>query len=270
MNRTKTFKAIVKFIKGFLIFYVVIMVIGYFLQERLIFQPENLPQNFKYSFNFPFEEINLKTNDNESINALHIRADNTKGVILYFHGNSGSLRRWGDVTSYFIDYNYDVFVMDFRGFGKSTGAYSEEAMYADAQQCYDYLKKKYDEDKIVVYGKSLGTTFATKIAARNKPQQLILEVPFYNLGAAGKHRFPFVPIFLLKYKFMTNEYIKQVVSPITFFHGTNDWITPYKDSRKLFEEVKLKDKTFITIEGGNHNNLIQYEKYHRKLKELLK
>ena len=262
-------RRIVKILKWLVIVYVFITVLAYFFQEKLIFQPQVLPQDYVFNFDRNFEEVNLKTPDSAIINALHFKVQQPKGVVLYFHGNSGSLKGWGQVTQYFGNFNYDTFVMDYRGYGKSTGGFDEKKMYTDAQLCYDYLKKQYDEDKIVVYGKSLGTTFATKVAADNSPHQLILEVPFYNLAAAGKHRFPFAPIFLLNYKFMTNEHIQHVVCPITFFHGTEDWITPYDDSKKLFEEVTVKEKEFVTIEGGSHNNLLQYEEYHNALKELL-
>ncbi|MDY7396463.1 alpha/beta fold hydrolase [Aureibaculum sp. 2210JD6-5] len=263
-------KKIFKVLKWLAIVYIFITVLAYFFQEKLIFQPQVLPKDYTFQFDRNFEEVNLKTNDGEQINALHFKVEQPKGVVLYFHGNAGSLKGWGEVTRYFADLGYDAFVMDYRGYGKSTGSFNEDKMYADAQLCYDYLKKQYDEDYIIAYGKSLGTTFATKVAADNNPRQLILEVPFYNLAHAGKHRFPFAPIFLLNYKFMTNVYIKEVTCPITFFHGTDDWITPYDDSKKLFEEVEVKQKKFITIEGGSHNNLLQFDEYHLNLREILK
>ncbi len=263
-------KRIFKVLKWVVVVYVLIIILAYFYQEKFIFQPEILAQDYKFEFDRSFEEINLKTADNVTINALHFKVEQPKGVVLYFHGNAGSLKGWGSVTRYFSELNYDIFVMDYRGFGKSTGTFDEDKMYADAQMCYDYLKKQYNEDEMIVYGKSLGTTFATKVAADNNPQRLLLEVPFYNLASAGKHRFPFAPFALLKYEFKTNEYIKGVTCPITFFHGTDDWITPYEGSKKLFEELIIKEKVFITIEGGSHNNLLQFEEYHKHLKEILK
>lgn len=262
-------KRIFKILKWVVGIYISLTIFAYMFQEKLIFLPEKLSADYQYQFQRDFEEVNLKTADGATINALHFRVKHPKGVVLYFHGNSGSLKRWGHVVSYFKDYNHDVFVMDYRSYGKSTGNFNEANMYIDAQLCYDFVKDKYSEDQIVVYGKSLGTTFATKVAADNKPQQLILEVPFYNLRAAAKYRYPFAPLFLLNYKFKTNQFIKNVTCPITFFHGTDDWITPYKDSKRLFEEVTATEKQFVTIEGGGHNNLLEFDEYHKKLKELL-
>ena len=265
----KILRLLLKIAIWIVVIHIAFIIFGYFFQEKLIFQPEKLPKDFKYSFVHNFEEVNLKAEDGAIINALHFKIKNPKGVILYFHGNSGSLKGWGNVVRYFTDYQYDVFMIDFRGYGKSTGTLDDELMYQDAQMSYDYVKQFYNEDKIIPYGKSMGTTFATRVAADNNPQQLILEVPFYNLAAAGKHRFPFAPMFLLNYKFETNKYIKEVKCPITFFHGTEDWITPYDDSVRLFEEATVKDKEFITIEGGHHNDLVQYAKYNEVLKQLL-
>ncbi|NOY48554.1 MAG: alpha/beta hydrolase, partial [Chlorobi bacterium] len=129
-----------KFKKGLyflLIFYVMITTSLYFFQEKILFRPTVLTQDYKYNFSYPFEELFLKTEDDAVINALHFKARNSKGVILYFHGNAGDLSRWGTITEYFVSMNYDVLVMDYRTYGKSTGVLSEEALHKDAQMCYN-------------------------------------------------------------------------------------------------------------------------------------
>lgn len=163
----------------------------YLVQERIIFQSKKLDKNFSYTFAKKFEEVNLKAKDNSTINALHFKVENPKGVLLYFHGNKGSLKRWGDMVSPYTDYNYDVFVMDYRGYGKSNGKRSENVMYSDAQVAYDHLKNAFKESDIVVYGRSMGATFATFVSSQNKPKQLILEAPFYSLVDAINGNFPF-------------------------------------------------------------------------------
>ena len=159
---------------GLIAIYLMIGTALYFLQEKILFRPTVLNQTYVYKFSNPFEELFLKADDKAVINALHFKAENPKGVILYFHGNAGNLSRWGNITEYFVEMNYDVLVMDYRTYGKSTGALSERALYSDAQLCYDYLKNNYNESEITVYGRSLGTGIAAYIAAKNKPKQLIL------------------------------------------------------------------------------------------------
>ncbi|WP_026450062.1 alpha/beta hydrolase [Aequorivita capsosiphonis] len=242
----------------------------YFLQDKMIFMPEPLAKNYTYSFPGDFEEINLKTDDGAVLNALHFKVENPKGVILYFHGNAGELSSWGKVVQKFVNIQYDVLVMDYRTYGKSTGKLSEKALYNDAQLFYDLLLENYSEDKIVVYGRSLGTTFATYVAAKNHPKQLILEAPFYSLDEVAGERFPFLPVsWFLKFHFPTYQYLKNVSCPILIFHGTDDYVVNYKNSERL-SKLKTKGKlTFKTIPDGTHNNLVNFDIYRKTLDSIL-
>ncbi len=234
----------------------------YFLQEKLIFLPSKLPQEFEFSFRHDFEEVNLTTEDGSLLNSIHFKHDNPKGLILYFHGNAGDLSRWGNVTSFFVDRKYDVLVMDYRTYGKSTGKLSEDALHSDAQLFYDYACKQYDEDQIILYGRSLGTGIAAKLASKNNPNKLILETPYYSLMEVARDRFPFLPITLLmKYRLLTYEFIQSVSCPISIFHGTNDNVIPYKSGRRLFDAIPQQAKVFYTIAKGGHNNLIEFDDY---------
>jgi fermentation-respiration switch protein FrsA (DUF1100 family) len=254
----------------FLALYLMIGTALYFLQEKIIFRPTVLNQTYVYKFSHSFEELFLKTEDNAVINALHFKAENPKGVILYFHGNAGNLSRWGNITEYFVEMNYDVLVMDYRTYGKSTGALSERALYSDAQLCYDYLKNNYNESEITVYGRSLGTGIAAYIAAKNKPKQLILETPYYNILDVAKYRFPFFAVKqLIHYKLPSNEYIQEVNCKISMFHGTDDYVVPIKSGEKLFQVSPKNLTTFTVIENGSHNDLIKFDTYLKKIKEIL-
>lgn len=242
----------------------------YFLQEKILFLPTELPQDYAYSFDYPFEEVFLNPKENVSINALHFKTENPKGVILYFHGNAGDLSRWGTIAQHFVYLDYDVFIMDYRTYGKSTGKLTEQSFYDDAQYCYDYLLNRYQEDQITVYGRSLGTGMATYLASKHQPKQLILETPYYSILDVGKHRFPLLPVgLLLKYKFPSYSYIPDVECPITIFHGTEDSVVPYSSAEKLHSVAPSEATKFITIEGGNHNDLIEFETYKKALKDLL-
>ncbi len=255
---------------GILLFYLMIGSALYFLQEKLIFQPTTLEQDYKFEFNYPFEELFLKTKDGAVINAIHFKNESPKGVILYFHGNAGDLSRWGEITSFFVEMNYDVLVMDYRTYGKSVGKLSEKALYNDAQMCYNHLLKTYSESDIILYGRSLGTGIAVQLASNNKPTQLILETPYYSLVSVAKHRFPIFPVEqLMKYRIPSFEFINEVKCPITIFHGTDDSIVPFESGKQLFDECKSLNKTFIKIEGGQHNNLIEFEEYQNQIKRNL-
>ena len=250
--------------------YIVLCSMAYLIQEKLIFLPTKLQQDYSYTFKFPFEEVFLTTEDGASLNALHLRGDNPKGVILYFHGNAGDLSRWGPITNYFTNFNYDVIVMDYRTYGKSTGTLSEEALYSDASLFYSYALEHYKEDEIVVYGRSLGTGLATYLAANNKPKKLLLETPYYSIADEAKKRFPIFPVkVLLKYKLPSNEYIKEVACPIIIFHGTEDKVVAYESGSKLGDLVPKEQLGFVTLEGGAHNNLREFKEYHLALSKVL-
>ncbi len=232
--------------------------------------PETLPQDFTYSFTTNFDEIFLKTEDGAKLNALHFKVENPKGIVLYFHGNAGELSRWGIVVQNFVAMEYDVLVMDYRTYGKSTGKLSEKALYKDAQLFYDYLLKSYSEDKIVVYGRSLGTTFATYVASKNNPKYLFLEAPFFNLAEVASNRFSMYPVgWFLKYNFPTNKYIKNVNCPIIIFHATDDFVVNYENSLKL-SQIKTAGKLkLITIPAGGHHNLVDATIYKETLQKIL-
>jgi len=243
----------------------------YIMQEKFIFLPTKLPQDFSYEFSHPFEEIFLTTKDGAKLNALHFKAKNPKGVILYFHGNAGDLSRWGNIAAFFVPLEYDVLVMDYRTYGKSTGKLSEAALLKDAQLFYEYANNQYSEENMIVYGRSIGTSMATYVASINSPEKLILETPFYSLEDLVEKRFPIIPLKkLLKYKLRTNEYIKDVKSPILIIHGTDDSIVPYDSGKKLFEIISNNNGQFVTIPGGNHNDLIEFKEYTEAIQEVLK
>ena len=254
-----------------LLIYAFTVIMIHFLQEKMIFLPTKLPINHEYSFVHDFEEVNLSTEEGYSLNAIHFKKVSPKGLILYFHGNAGDLSRWGDIATFFVDRGYDVLVMDYRTFGKSTGELSEQALHEDAQLFYDYVLKQYEEEQISLYGRSLGTGIATKLASGNKPNKLILETPYYSLLDVAHNRFPFLPVkWLMKYKLPSNEYIQEVTCPISIFHGTDDKVVSYDSGKRLFESIPTKKKTLYTIDGGNHNNLVQFNDYLTGMEEVLR
>ena len=255
---------------GLLGLYLMIGTALYFLQEKILFRPTVLNQTYVFKFSHPFEELFLKADDNAVINALHFKANESKGIILYFHGNAGNLSRWGKITEYFVEKNYDVLVMDYRTYGKSTGALSEHALYNDAQMCYDYLKDRYNEHEITIYGRSLGTGIATYIASANNPKQLILETPYYSIVDVAKQRFPFFSVrHLLHYKIPSNEFIQNVTCNISMIHGTKDLVVPITSGEKLFKVAPQKMTSFTTIESGSHNNLVNFDDYNEIISEIL-
>lgn len=239
------------------------------MQDYFIFRPKKLKLDFSYPYETSFQEVFIETPKNGKINALWFQKEKSKGVVLYFHGNAGSLERWGHLYHYFHRLGYDYFVYDYRGYGKSTGKRTEALMYQDALAMLEYLKNYYTIEQIIVFGRSLGSAFASRVAASNPVKALILETPFYSMYNLFYTYYPFLPrFFFFKYPFHNTRYLEKVQCPIYIFQGTNDWVVPYKCAVRLKKSLKLQDE-FITIPGGSHNNLLFYDLYNRKMEEIL-
>ena len=248
-----------------------------YFQEKVVFLPVILPHDHTYDFENDFEEYLWDTPFDGKINALHFKIQNPKGVIAYFHGNADNLHRWGKIAVEFTKFGYDVLVMDYRGYGKSSGPRNEEYLYSDAQFFYDFAKENYGENKIIVYGRSLGGAFATKIAGENQPKMVILEATFYNLQDIVNRWLPekvtdkVSP--KMTYHFLSNQNILKVKVPLYHFHGTKDSVVPLKSGKKLFEVFEKEHpkipKKFIEIKGGTHEDLIKYDEFIEEMKKIL-
>ena len=256
-------------LKAILLLYFLLCGILYFYQENLIFFPQQLSKDFQFKFNSPYTEKIITTKEGKQLHGLLFKADSTKGLIFYLHGNAGSIATWGEVAQTYTALNYDVFILDYPGFGKSDGSIQNQEMLFNAiQTAYDELKKSYAENKIIVLGYSIGTGLAAKVASTNQPTLLILQAPYSSLTDMMRNRFPFVPTFLLKYKLETNVYLKACKMPVVIFHGNQDEVISYNHSLKLKEEFKPID-TLITLNGQGHNGITENEDYRNALAKIL-
>ena len=250
--------------------YIVLIIIVYFIQEKFIFKPEKLKQDFLYKYNAPFKELFFDVAEGVRINGLHFYVKNPHGLVLYFHGNTRSIKGWAKYAVDFYRYNYDVVLVDYRGFGKSTGKRSEKEMLNDMQVVYDTLVVKYHENHIIVYGRSLGSGFATKLACDNTPRYLILDAPYYNFTKAVQRFMPIFPMrFVLRYHLQTDKWLRKVNCHTYILHGTKDWLIPIKQSEQL-QTINPRKITLIRIHGGRHNNLPSFPEYHNFIRDILK
>ena len=249
---------------------VVLSVLVYFLQDRFIFKPEKLSQDFQFKYDVPFKELFFDVAPGVRINGLHFYRNEPKGLILYFHGNSRSIKGWAKYARDFYRYDYDVVLVDYRGFGKSTGKRSEHDILTDLQFVYDQLLVQYPEHHILVYGRSIGSGFAAKIASDNKPRYLILDAPYYNFMKVVDRFLPFLPIkFILRYQLRTDKWIRHVNCHTYILHGTKDRLIPIRHSERL-QQISPHKITLIRIEGGRHNNLPSFPEYHNFIRDILK
>ncbi|MEP6949599.1 MAG: alpha/beta fold hydrolase [Ginsengibacter sp.] len=249
--------------------YAVILILVYIIQEKFIFKPEKLKQDFLYRYDVPFKELFIDVEPGVRINGLHFYVKEPHGLILYFHGNTKSIKGWARYAKDFYRYQYDVVLVDYRGFGKSTGKRGEKAMFNDMQVVYDSLVVQYHENHILVYGRSLGSGFATKLASDNSPRYLILDAPFYSFQKAVQRFIPILPMkYVLRYQLQTDKWIRKVNCHTYILHGTKDWLIPIKHSEQL-QQLNPHKITLIRIQGAGHNNLPSFPEYHNFIRDIL-
>ncbi|MBK9338995.1 MAG: alpha/beta hydrolase [Lewinellaceae bacterium] len=242
-----------------------------YLQKKALFRPTRLSAEYVFSFEHPFEEFFLDTPDGARLNLLRFPADQStrRGVVLYFHGNRDNLQRWGNLHRDFTCRGYDFVAPDYRGYGKSTGEPAERTFYEDARLVYDWLRTEYPANSIILYGRSLGTAMACYLAAHVRARKIVLETPFDNIagliaGYLRRSELPFRPAFF----FPNDRHLRQSELPVLLFHGTADRVVPYASARRLAACLKPGDE-FVTIPGGSHHNLREFELYQEKLSEWL-
>ncbi|MBT8324159.1 MAG: alpha/beta fold hydrolase [Winogradskyella sp.] len=254
-----------------LLIYTVISVLLYYLQDYILFKPEKLSKDFQFYYeNQDTKEYNLETRDGAILNGLLFKPkEESKGLVLYLKGNSKSIKGWGKFAVDFTRLGYSVLMVDYRGFGKSTGKRSQKAIKRDLQLIYNKIKEVTSEDRIIIYGRSLGSGFAAKLASTNNPRMLILDAPYYSLTKVTARYMPFMPLsILLRYPLPTYKWLKYVRCPIHIIHGTQDKLIPYKTSVKL-SKVNPKLTRLHTVIGGGHKNLNNFESYHQMLEEII-
>jgi len=250
-------------------FYVGFCILFYFFQHFIFFRPEILPSSFKYNYAFPFEELEFEMKDGGRINGIYFTVPSSRGVVYYLKGNSKSIKGWGKFAKDFLSNGYDFIMIDYRGFGKSQGIRSQKRLFNDSQFMYDWLLERYDEDKIVLYGRSLGSGIAARIASWNNPRLLILDSPYYSFYY-NTNRFLFwTPLkWIMRYPIRTNEYLEYVQCPVHIIHGTNDFLIPYNQSEMLYNRYPDKVK-LIPIKGAGHNDLQDYPAFYHSLYDSL-
>jgi uncharacterized protein len=222
------------------------------------------------TFPIPHKEINIPYDDTSNVNIIQFTTTTAaKGVVLYFHGNRKNIAWYAKYAPNFTKNGYEVWMIDYPGYGKSTGPLTEQRLYAYAEQLYKLAVTRFAKDSIILYGKSMGTGIAAWLASRKNCKELILETPYYSITSLSAHYFPIYPVSrMIHYKIPSYEYLQQVIVPVTIFHGTADGVIPYSNAEKLKPFLKPADK-FITIAGGSHNDLNDYPLFHQKLDSLL-
>jgi hypothetical protein len=238
--------------------YFALTALVYFAQRSLLYFPERV-RTAPAAAGFPeAQEVWLNPADGERVIAWHVPPRGDSPVVIYFHGNGGSLRLRVDRFRKIAAAGVGLVGVSYRGYGGSTGSPTEAGLIADAEAAYAFAAARYPVERIAVWGESLGTGVAVALAASHKIARLILETPFTSAADVGARIYWFLPVqLLMKDSFRSDARIGKVTVPILIFHGTADAVVPFEFGEKLFA-LANEPKRFVRFEGGGHSNLDQF------------
>jgi pimeloyl-ACP methyl ester carboxylesterase len=264
-------RKIVRWGSATLLLYLSVGLLLYHFQEKLLFRPEKVDRNVRYDWGIPYREVNLMENERSTLNIIQFStsADSLRGVVLYFHGNRNNIGWYARFAPYFTRNGYEVWMIDYPGYGKSTGTFSENKIYEWALLLYKLARTRFQPAQITLYGKSMGTGVASQLASVRDCRRLILETPYYDFPSVLRPYLFLYPLdYILHYQFPTYRYLPKVTAPITLLHGTADGIVRYGNAVDLLPLLKKGDE-LVTVAGGSHNDLYDYPKVSSKIDSLL-
>lgn len=230
----------------------------YLFQPHFIYYPHKQLLGTPEDIDLAYRDVALQTDDGLSIHGWYIPHPEARAKLLFLHGNAGNVSHRLDSLKIFNDLGLSVFIIDYRGYGRSDGRPSEQGTYKDAKAAWHYLNEQLNKDDqaIIVFGRSLGGGVASWLATQVNTDGLILESTFTSIMDMGKHYYPYLPIPLItriRYDSLAN--ITAITSPILFIHSQNDQIVPYKYGRALFAKA-TSEKIFVDITGDHNSGFI--------------
>ncbi len=255
-----------------LLAYLVALAGLFFFQEKLLFHPNVLQESHKFELRLAFEEKTFNVGD-VRLHSVLVRAKKqpARGLLLMFHGNAGSMEGWSLAAEELAEKTgFDAWILDYPGFGKSGGSIRSEAQLHEAAKVfYELGVKEKKSGTLIVYGRSIGSGIAVRVAAENKVDGLILESPYLSIRSIAANLFPWIPVsLLLRYPLRSDEWMPKVTAPILVLHGENDTLIPIESGREL---AKLNPKArFVEIPGAGHNDVGESDLYWAELGVFLK
>jgi pimeloyl-ACP methyl ester carboxylesterase len=203
-----------------------------------------------------------------AISVLEMRLPDPRGVVFFLHGNAGNLASWFINPAFYREANFDLVMMDYRGYGKSTGRIESEAqLHADVAAVWRAVAPRYGGRKVVVYGRSLGSALAAQLAVQLQPDLTVLVSPFVSIRALAREQFAWAPPFLVRYPLRTDLALPRIAAPVLLFHGDLDQVIPAASSVQL--QALAPRARLVVVPGAGHNDIHEFESYRQPLRQAL-
>lgn len=267
-------KSLLKSLSLFLLIEISIVSYVVIFQKNLVYPgPKSISTSTPMDYGKTYEDIRIDVNgENNFIHAWWLPQKTNSSLqpsLLYLHGNGSSLGQLSNVASIFYDYGWNVLLFDYRNYGKSSGAsegISEESTNTDSLAAYSWLKNKgLSDNNIILWGHSLGSAVAAKLATIINPAGVILEGAFTSIYDMSRYKYWYLPLFpfMVRDKYNTIEKVKNIRAPLLMLHAEHDKVVPFSLGQKVFENAN-PPKQWITIEGVNHNDFPSVHKMYQE------
>ncbi len=248
-----------------LVIYGALLLLIYLMQPRLLFLPGVAGRDLTVTpeaVNLPYSDVFLQTEDGETLHGWWLPHDqhqkSTTATVLFFHGNAGNVSHRLDSLRIFNDLGLSVMIIDYRGYGLSTGKPSEPGVYRDATAAWRWLTESrgVDPNRIILFGRSMGAAVASQLATRVQAAGLILESAFTSVPDLGAELYWWLPVRLLsRLEFNTADHIRRADLPTLIIHSPDDEIIPYSHGRQLHEAAG-RNGTFLEIRGSHNTGFL--------------
>jgi fermentation-respiration switch protein FrsA (DUF1100 family) len=232
----------------------------YFQQDKLLYYPGvgrelvATPERVGLSF----EDLAIRTEDGETLHAWWIPARHARGAVIVFHGNAGNISHRLDYGVMFDRLGFSTLLVEYRGYGRSSGSPSEQGSYRDAAASWQWLTqtKGIPAGDVVLFGESLGGAVAAWLAARERPRALVLASTFTSVPDLAAQLYPFLPVRLLsRYEYNTLDALPRIQAPVLVAHSPSDDIVPYSHGERLFAAAQ-EPKSFLELSGGHNDGFV--------------
>lgn len=236
-------------------------------QERLLFMPTPLAAYHPLQLDADVHERWVEV-PGARLHALHLQRPGARGLVFLLHGNAGNLESWFVDLDFWRSMNLDLVMIDYRGYGKSSGRIESEAqLHADVRAAWNAVAPAYAGRPRVLFGRSLGTGLAAVLAAEVQPDLTVLVSPYESMVALAAEHYPFVPSALLRYPLRTDQALARVPGAVLLLHGDRDTLIGPDHARRL--QARRPGTRLVLVEGAAHNDLQRFPAYRAALREAL-
>ena len=241
--------------------YVLLALALYFLQDKMVFLSNRPGRELSASpinIGLEYQDVSLTTSDDEHLHGWYVPATKSRGVVLFFHGNAGNISHRLDSIEVFHQLGLDTLIIDYRGYGESTGKTTERGTYLDAQAAWSYLvdERGIAAERIIIFGRSLGGAIGAWLGTQRTPAGVIIESSFTSGVDMARRLYPFLPVRLItRLRYPVSDFASRLDCPVLVVHSRNDEIIPFAMGQSIYAAV-TQQKSFLELRGDHNNGFI--------------